>query len=196
MSIPSVVLAAAVINGAPPQTHVALTFGMSPPPAAVIRTAVDEAAAIWSPYHVAIDQALPCASAPDEATVISVSMGASSAAGQPYPSNIGAIRFSEDGTPDPVVTVYFDLLKRFLAGVRFVLMPEYRWPPALRERILGRGLGRVIAHEIGHYLLGARHAPTGLMRALQYTDELFAVPRTGFTLSRSERRRLAGSSAS
>jgi hypothetical protein len=195
MSIPSLVLVAAVMNPAPAETHVALTFAISPPPAAVIRTAVDEAAAIWSPHHVVIDQALPCASAPDEATVIGVSMGASSAAGQPYQGSIGAIRFSEDGTPDPLVTVYFDLLKRFLAGVRFVLIPEYQWPPPLRERILGRGLGRVIAHEIGHYLLGAHHAPAGLMRALQYTEELFAVPRSGFTLSESEVRRLAGSAS-
>ena len=195
MSMPSVVLAAAITAANPP-THVALTFGTSPLSAAVIRTAVGEAAAIWSPYHVVIDQALPCASAPDEAAVIRVSTGASPAAGEPYQGNIGAIRFSEDGTPDPLVVVYVDLLKRFLAGVRFVLVPEYRWPPPLRERILGRGLGRVIAHEIGHYLLGAPHAPAGLMRALQHTDELFAVPRTGFTLSQPELRRLAGSAGS
>ena len=34
-----------------------------------------------------------------------------------------------------------------------------------RQRLIGRALGRVIAHEIGHWLWGASHARDGLMRA-------------------------------
>jgi hypothetical protein len=37
-------------------------------------------------------------------------------------------------------------------------------------------LGRALAHEIGHYLLGTReHSTSGLMRAAPRIDELMAV---------------------
>jgi hypothetical protein len=38
-------------------------------------------------------------------------------------------------------------------------------PDAGRTLALGRALGRVAAHEIGHWLFGREHAPRGLMRA-------------------------------
>jgi len=39
-------------------------------------------------------------------------------------------------------------------------------PPALAETFIARALGRALAHEIGHYLLGTRqHTSRGLMRA-------------------------------
>jgi len=44
-------------------------------------------------------------------------------------------------------------------------------PLALADTFLGRALGRVLAHEIGHYLLGTgEHTPHGLMRA-QFTPQ-------------------------
>ena len=40
------------------------------------------------------------------------------------------------------------------------------WPPALAAQMTGRALGRVLAHEIGHYLLASpAHARNGLMQA-------------------------------
>jgi hypothetical protein len=38
-------------------------------------------------------------------------------------------------------------------------------PGASRDRVVGRGLGRVVAHEIGHWLFGRAHTPHGLMKA-------------------------------
>jgi len=38
-------------------------------------------------------------------------------------------------------------------------------PAASQELALGRALGRVLAHEIGHWLFGRGHTPDGLMRA-------------------------------
>ena len=196
MPVPSFVLAAAVMNAALPHAHVALTFETASLPAAIVRAAIEEAAAVWSPYNVVVDQALPCASAPEEATVITVAMRASSAvAARDRRGPLGAIDFDDDGTPDRLVTVYFDLLRRLMTYVRSGPAPEDQWPSAMRDHVLGRGMGRVIAHEIGHYLLGAHsHRSFGLMRALQHTDELFAVPRAGFRLSDTDVRRLARSS--
>ena len=56
---------------------------------------------------------------------------------------------------------------------------------------LGRALGRVLAHEIGHGLLGAdSHQRRGLMRATIAATELVAYRRRGYTLSDLEIARL------
>ena len=58
---------------------------------------------------------------------------------------------------------------------------------------LGRALGRVLAHEIGHGLLGAdSHQRRGLMRATIAATELVAYRRRGYTLSDLEIARLRG----
>jgi hypothetical protein len=38
-------------------------------------------------------------------------------------------------------------------------------PEVARDVAVGRGLGRVLAHEIGHWLFGSEHSASGLMRA-------------------------------
>jgi hypothetical protein len=69
-------------------------------------------------------------------------------------------------------------VRRYLAllsvnGVQFASLPT-----ALSNVLLARALGRALAHEIGHYLLGtARHAPYGLMRA-QFTPQEILEPQT------------------
>jgi len=56
---------------------------------------------------------------------------------------------------------------------------------------LGRALGRVLAHEIGHGLLGAEsHQRRGLMRATIAATDLVACRRRGYTLSDLEIARL------
>ncbi len=56
---------------------------------------------------------------------------------------------------------------------------------------VGRALGRVLAHEIGHGLLGvASHERRGLMRATIFSSELVGYHRRGYTLSDSEIARL------
>jgi hypothetical protein len=58
---------------------------------------------------------------------------------------------------------------------------------------LGRALGRVLAHEIGHSLLGAPyHDDVGLMRAMFRPDELAGPDRTAFRLTCIEVGRLRG----
>jgi hypothetical protein len=62
------------------------------------------------------------------------------------------------------------------------------WDPSQR---VPRALGRVAAHELGHFLLGSpAHAPAGLMRA-SYDRPGHLVDRSGtFTLDSSNRERL------
>src|SRR5262245_33301127 len=193
MPPPSLLLAAALAGTSLPPVHIALTFGSrSTIRSAVAVAAVREAAAIWSEHRVVVDLALPCGSEPDEAIVLTVQPGYPQApAGTNLKVALGAIAFADDGTPFSRVTVFFDRLLRSIKNERLGDVAEERWPPDLRQRIIGRALGRVIAHEIGHYLLGTRtHSSSGLMRSVQPFAELFRQPHTGFLLSRSDEQRL------
>ncbi len=59
------------------------------------------------------------------------------------------------------------------------------------SRDLGRALGRVLAHEIGHVLLFAsNHQPAGLMRESFRAADLVVTVRDSFTLSKAEIERL------
>jgi len=138
---------------------------------------------------------MPCASAPDEAIVLTVRAGRSRIpSALDTPTVLGAINFAEGGTPYSILTVFFDLLLQSVGLARLGDVGEDRWPPELRRRAVGRALGRVIAHEIGHYLLGSRgHSSNGLMRAVQPSGELFGQSGAGFLLSRADERRLARS---
>ena len=76
---------------------------------------------------------------------------------------------------------------RLVATARVLGVDEFHWPKLLRDEIIGRVLGRVLAHEIGHYALRRRqHGGEGLMRSIQRADELAALSRKGFRLSASE----------
>lgn len=56
---------------------------------------------------------------------------------------------------------------------------------------VGRALGRVLAHEIGHVILSARgHQPRGLMRRVFLAPDLVAPQRHPYELSRAELERL------
>jgi hypothetical protein len=59
---------------------------------------------------------------------------------------------------------------------------------AAHEGLIGRALGRALAHELGHYLLQSKaHTSRGLMRRIWSSDESFAFSRTGFELTAEQR---------
>ena len=61
--------------------------------------------------------------------------------------------------------------------------------PAGADEQLGLILGRALAHEIGHFVLGTHtHAPTGLMRALIPASDLAGARADVFVLDDSARR--------
>jgi hypothetical protein len=63
----------------------------------------------------------------------------------------------------------------------------------VHDHELGRALGRVLAHEIGHVLLGAPfHDDVGLMRAMFPPDQLAARDRAPFRLTCTGVTRLKG----
>jgi hypothetical protein len=159
--------------------HVVLTVPPSFSPA-VARIAVAEAADIWTPYGVTIDLAGPCGWASDQSTVLNLVAAENPA---PVPASrafggggwqrpLGAITFAPDGTPGPVITVFVADLVQLVSRTHVLGVPEWRWPRALYDLVVGRVMGRVLAHELGHFLLRMpQHTAGGLMRPLQRADE-------------------------
>jgi hypothetical protein len=89
-----------------------------------------------------------------------------------------------DGAPQPTLDLHYDnLLRLGLAAVVVSGTHESQWPRSMRERVLARMIGRVLAHEVGHWILRSRvHSRTGLMRPMQGVAELANRDGAGFRL--------------
>src|SRR5262245_3701966 len=68
-------------------------------------------------------------------------------------------------------------------------LPLVSVPTRFAHVLLARALGRTLAHEIGHYLLGSSHAPHGLMRA-QFTARELIETFGQYSLDDANRRTL------
>jgi hypothetical protein len=80
-----------------------------------------------------------------------------------HPS-LGRIRFGEDGRPGNLIEVSFPALGSLVMSGSYLQKPISELPNLAQTCLLGRGLGRVVAHEIGHWLMGRGHSRDGLMR--------------------------------
>ena len=90
-----------------------------------------------------------------------------------------------------MITVHLTALLRLIRGAGVLGADEPRWPAMLHDRIIGRAVGRVMAHEIGHYLLRtSAHADRGLMRPLMTPDLLTLPSRHDFELTPAEEARV------
>lgn len=176
----------------PPHTRMGLAFDARLPEA-VVRAAVQEANALWRPYGVAVVQ-LPCS--PIDGLVdagLTVRIAEPSArAAQAWSSPFGSIRFLPGGEPEPAIALHYEAVVSLgLQTVTIRGTRESQWPSALRTTVLGRMVGRVIAHEIGHWLLRSKeHSPSGLMRAFQPASELADPGRERFALTPDDVKRL------
>jgi hypothetical protein len=153
----------------------------------IVRTAVQEAADIWAPYGLALKRGpAACDRTTGDTLVLAVE-----AADRVAPGRIGVVlgevTFRPDGTPEPKVSLFLNALLTLIAETRALSLATLQSPRVLRDLIIGRAVGRVLAHEIGHYILATRtHGTTGLMRSSQRSDDLVAPSRAGFKLSAVE----------
>src|SRR5262249_50825245 len=155
--------------------HVTLAFPSRSLPPLALQSAVDEAAAVWAPYGVTIDAVASCGCPDDPSQRLVVAIVESSTPSVKYGwrGPLGTITFNADGSPTSTLMLYWPDIKRFLGASGVVGGDDTRWPASIHERVLGRAVGRVIAHEIGHYLLRTRtHAATGLMRPVHTAGSL------------------------
>jgi hypothetical protein len=163
--------------------QVNLVFDPAISPTAIARVAKAEVKAIWESNGVDIvwtdtdGQAAMCLDAFVE--------GRRSHAANLEPMVLGraVVAPSDDGQAP--IRVAFD-------AIDAVVQSRPGVPLGLREYTLATALGRVLAHEIGHILLGAPayHDTEGLMRAAFPTNELAPPERARFQLTERSANRL------
>ena len=153
-----------------------------------------ETEAIWAPYGVRLGWA-DAADAP-ESMANGLSLDASlerrfeTRQQMQRPAVLGSVILAPDPPTRQPIRLSFDATERVLA-LRETARPAMAG--IVLDPELARALGRVLAHEIGHVLLGApSHHPAGLMRASFRPDELGESDRTPFRLTCSGVDRLRG----
>ena len=91
------------------------------------------------------------------------------------------------------VPIYIDLeaTEELLGSVSVGQLARLLGRSSFGPEDVGRALGRVLAHEVGHVLLAVRdHQPRGLMRPTFVAEDLLEPQRRFYTLSPSEVTRL------
>ena len=167
MLILSAGLSAAVVTSVDDRRpHVLVRIDVSRTTAAFRMAAVwNEVREIWKPYAdldwVGRDVTL---AGYDDA--LEVRVMDDSEVNDPMNGTLGWIMFAAPAQPRNVVNVSMAAIAALLNAGHLGSQPVNELPRGLRERLLTHAIGRVMAHEIGHYLLrSSAHAPNGLMRA-------------------------------
>jgi hypothetical protein len=100
--------------------------------------------------------------------------------------------FDSESEPQPEIYLSLANAKGLMALARGVVGVIEQMPPAQREVLLARAMGRALAHELGHFLLKSKlHTPRGLLKAWRTTAELFTPERGGFKIDAAQRQQIA-----
>jgi hypothetical protein len=140
----------------------------------------DEANDLWKPYGVRLEwtDSRASAAAPDHFSVDAVLDRQIDGRDLPtWATVLGLTSLMLDGRSARPIRVSLDATQHLLA------YRSLSRAAVVNEHDLGRALGRVLAHEIGHVLLGAPHDEVGLMRAGFRPDELAESDRAPFRLT-------------
>jgi hypothetical protein len=151
----------------------------------LISLATREAAAIWRPYGVLIVAQVKDACAGDVVDGVTVVMSDFTPISRITKlPRLGQIAFGGDGTPDPEIVIAVDQLLSLVDAATWSGQPLSHRPVMLRQHAAGRALGRVLAHELGHYMLRTpAHRSDGLMRPAYPIPTLIQRHATGYELA-------------
>lgn len=179
----------AAIPSDPPPLVVAVTAADDIRPELVTRI-LDEAAAIWRSAGVTLAWRH---GRPPSLSTLRVRIGhdrGRSSTGGFLP--LAWIVFDDDTMPEHDVFVSCDNVLTLTRSARDIVGDLEQKPRAELETMLGRALGRALAHEIGHYLLASKaHTESGLMQTRRSLTELFSTYRTRFQIDPAQRRQVA-----
>lgn len=181
------------IAGGMLDVHVEIAFDPSIKSALTQRVAKDEAAGIWRSYGVNLHWNASETDGGSAAVCLEVIVERSRLQGSVRPVLAQTTIASDDLVRGPI-RVSFDTVEALLSQ----RTAEF---PGPYEFMVGAALGRVLAHELGHVLLGSPgyHDREGLMRASFAVDDLVRPERARFQLSVFSvarlRRRIAALSA-
>ena len=155
--------------GHSPAVHVGVVLVVASPISKPAMTAVQaEVAGIWSRHGVKLGWLGPDHVRPDSGANVDVLLAPDSlGCGGVRPTarkTLGCFTFTLDGDSRSLITIFPQRAQQ-LAGVLSARICGRRCLEGWIEELHGTVLGRALAHEIGHYLLGPEHSPAGLMRA-------------------------------
>jgi hypothetical protein len=156
-------------------THLIVEFDRTITSNVIKRTARNEATAIWKPYGIELlwSDNGPCAAALH--LDVSVARYKPDLTLDGLPLVLGRAMVDPSGVVQGPIRISFDAVEQ--------LLRRRASNPVLHDYELGRALGRVLAHELGHVLLGRDHDSKGLMRARLTTEDLARSDRRGVRLS-------------
>ena len=175
--------------------EVDLSFAGRDPSLVTVHSMQSEASAIWQRYGVQIQWAangrdVRCPWVHGTFDVL-VEYQASSVENASRLSVLGSTHLAPAGIDRVGICVDYDETQHLLESLSASRLIPLMGHPDIGPADIGRALGRVLAHEIGHVLLDApRHQPWGLMRRSFAPDDLAARQRWAYTLSRKEVERL------
>jgi hypothetical protein len=173
-----------------------------------LQLAIDQVRKIWSDAHVAVTSGRygePPRQTTDPEAAISLRI-----LGTPLPAENGGDRIlgwvtpGANGRSAPLLLVSLPAVTEAVLATEAFDMPVKRLTRALQERLVAQAIGRVAAHELGHYLLQhAGHRDRGLMRPRYVAVELvgdwlgpFKIPNAELVVVRQEIAALARLQAS
>ena len=183
------VIAISDVSTRAPRLHVDIVFDGPPMPPRVAASAIEEITLIWGAYgvdiqtlkagdvrrHRAVGLAVKLVDHPDREVATRA---------------LGSIVFLDD-VPEPAIVMYPNTIAALVSTATFHGNDDHHWPSPFRDLVVGRALGRALAHEIGHFLLRSRHhSGAGLMRAIHSVADLISPDRRRFVLSATEVKRL------
>jgi hypothetical protein len=165
-----------------------------------LQLVVAEVRKIWSDAHVAITSGRygePCE--PDQATISLRILLTLLPVKDDTERVLGWVTTGADGRSAPVLLVSLLAVTDAVMATEAFDMPVKRLTRGLRDRLIAKAIGRVTAHELGHYLLqSAGHQDRGLMRPRYIAAELvadwldpFKVPNAQWPIVRHEIEALA-----
>ena len=174
-------------------------------PPTLVSIALQEAEAIWQPTGVTfIWQRTPRANAkaaaianpadpcPQPANALRVVIGDDLGRAPVDHVPLGWIVFDADDTPAHEIYVSHRNAVDFMANSRGAVRTIAQMPTAEQNLMLGRAMGRALAHEMGHYPLASKaHARRGLMQATHTAYSFFEIDRSSFAIDKAMRQELA-----
>jgi len=172
-------------------------------PAAIVTQLLAEAADIWHAAGVAFlwERAAGRSGVPDPRTPDSgpampsrlrVIVGNDKGLPLDHRTPLGWIVFEGEHAPLPEIYLSHKNAAWLLAASRTVVGIVEQMPLMRREQLVGRAMGRALAHELGHYLLASKvHTKRGVLKASRTAGELFAQSRGAFSVDRWQRHTIA-----
>ena len=162
--------------------------------AGLLKAIWTEVSAIWSSYGVQVVAAPECESEDGGGIVGSFDVAIEQRATHKMKSNrlvLGLTYLQVPAIDHAPIRIDYGAVEEVLEALQLERLVMLTGHQGLESSDMGRALGRVLAHEIGHVLLLAPdHKPSGLMRASYRPEDLVGIARTSFTLSQLEIERL------